>query len=159
MSVRVWVLRSSRRGVDVPGLTASLEVMDCPSESQKGDNYVVAADIKDPRGAAGRGQKIQPKPSVGAALRSRHGDAVAQSLAFEQLHHDEVLIILMIDFVNSADVGMAEGRRRPRFTLEAIKRHCICTELGRKKFQRYVPAKRHIFAFVTLRPSRRFPIC
>jgi hypothetical protein len=36
----------------------------------------------------------------------------------------------MIDFVNSADVGMAEGRRRPRFTLEAIKRHCICTELG-----------------------------
>src|SRR5262249_62331117 len=42
-------------------------------------------------------------------------DAVLQRLAFQKLHGDEGLAILLVDVVTGADVGMVQRRGRLRF--------------------------------------------
>ena len=47
-------------------------------------------------------------------------DEVLEGLAFEQLHDDEVLALVLADVVDRADVGVVQGRRGPRLAPEAL---------------------------------------
>ena len=56
-------------------------------------------------------------------------EAVAERLSFQQLHNDEGLTLMFPKFVNVADVGMVERRRRPRLTAETLQRLWITAHL------------------------------
>jgi len=61
-------------------------------------------------------------------------DEMLQSYAVEEFHGKERLAILLTNIVNSANVGMIQGRRSLRFALEAghrlgISRHVFGQEL------------------------------
>ena len=68
----------------------------------------------------------------------RSGDQVLQRRAFQKLHRDERLAVLLADVVNGADVGMVQGRGGLRLTLEAVQGlrilgHFVGQELQRDK--------------------------
>ncbi len=62
-------------------------------------------------------------------------DALLQRLAFEELHSDEVLAVVIVNFVNCADVGMIECRGRTRLALETLQCLPIPGHLFRQEFQ------------------------
>jgi hypothetical protein len=45
---------------------------------------------------------------------------IPERLAVEQLHHDKMARLRLLDPVDGADVGMIQRRGRPRFTLETL---------------------------------------
>ena len=46
--------------------------------------------------------------------------AVGESFAFQKLHDQEVDAVLCADVVESANVGMIQGRNRARFAVQAL---------------------------------------
>jgi len=76
------------------------------------------------------------------------GDQVIQRAALEQLHHNEVLALELINFVNRTDMRMVERRRGPCFALESLQRLRIILGLLRKKFQGNLAAEANVFALV-----------
>ena len=64
------------------------------------------------------------------------GDAVFQRFTVQKLHNDERLPLVLSDFVNGADVGMAESRGRARLTPKALQRCWIPHHIRRQEFER-----------------------
>src|SRR3989454_9240165 len=60
-------------------------------------------------------------------------NVVLESAAFEQLHHDELLLVMLTDLVHRADVRMIEPRGSTRFAQEPLERALIfCQILGQE---------------------------
>src|SRR5664280_2886119 len=55
---------------------------------------------------------------------------LCERLAFEELHDDEVLPLVLLDGVNRADSGMVQGRGGTRLALEALERRSVLGKLG-----------------------------
>ena len=60
-------------------------------------------------------------------------NVLAESLAFQQFHGDEVLALLLSDLIDSADMGVAERRRRPRFAEKPLERRLVVRDFFRKE--------------------------
>ena len=63
------------------------------------------------------------------------GDAMLQRRAVQILHGDESFAAVVVNFVDSADVGMIQCRGGFRFALETAKRLRIFGHIVRQKFQ------------------------
>src|SRR6266576_409607 len=60
-------------------------------------------------------------------------NVVLESPAFEQLRHDELLLVVLADLVHRTDVRMIERRGSTRFPQEALERALIfCQFLGQE---------------------------
>ena len=59
-------------------------------------------------------------------------DGMLERLSLQHLHRDEELPLVLADFVNSADVGMVEGRGRARFAMEALHGRVILSQALRE---------------------------
>ena len=59
----------------------------------------------------------QAKQNIG--LDGFGGDTMLQRHAVQKFHGDEGLTVVLIDFINGADIGMVQGRGRLRLALEA----------------------------------------
>ena len=64
------------------------------------------------------------------------GDAVLQRHAVQKLHGDERLAVLVVNFVDGADVGMVERRRGLGFALKAGQGLRVFGNFFRQEFQR-----------------------
>src|SRR5262245_20781129 len=64
-----------------------------------------------------------------------------QRLAFQQLHHEEPLAVVLADVEERADVRMVERRCDARLALEAFDRLRIARQLGRQDFDGGLPAQ------------------
>src|SRR5262249_22322322 len=71
---------------------------------------------------------------------------VLDRLTIEELHHNEMVAIDFVDFVDGTDVGMVERRRRPRLALKPLERLVIVHHVGRQKFQCYVPTQLEVLS-------------
>jgi hypothetical protein len=71
-----------------------------------------------------------------------------QSLTFQVLHRDERTRRLLADPVNSADIGMIQGRCSPRFPSEAFKGQLIPDNIISPELQGDKPSKPGVFGFV-----------
>ena len=60
-------------------------------------------------------------------------DVLAQRLAFQQFHGDKVLALLLSDLIDSANMGVAQRRRRPRFAEKPLQRRLVVRDLFRKE--------------------------
>src|SRR4029077_20417316 len=67
--------------------------------------------------------------------RNRSGQPLFESLSFEQFHGDERLSLILLNVVDSTDVGVVEGRRGLGLPLETLKRSWVADEFFRQKFQ------------------------
>jgi hypothetical protein len=63
------------------------------------------------------------------------GDAVLQGQPVEKFHGDERFAVLLVNFVDGADVGMVQSRGGLPFTLEARQGLGIFSNLVRQKLQ------------------------
>ncbi len=61
-----------------------------------------------------------PSSRSSSRLEGPPGDAVLERLAFQKLHHDEGLPLVLVDVVDGADAGVVEGRGGPGLALEAL---------------------------------------
>src|SRR5438552_4722195 len=60
-------------------------------------------------------------------------NVILQSPTFEQLHHDELLLIMLTDLIHRADIRMIERRSSTRFAQEPLERALIfCQILGQE---------------------------
>jgi hypothetical protein len=52
-----------------------------------------------------------------------HGmrDSFAQRLALQHFHYEERILLVFLNFVYRADVGMIQGRCSPRFALQEVR--------------------------------------
>jgi hypothetical protein len=66
----------------------------------------------------------------------------------QELHGDERQPIVFADFVDGADIGMIESRRRSRLPAEAFQRLGIAGQVLGQKFQRNKAAKLSVFGLV-----------
>jgi hypothetical protein len=71
-------------------------------------------------------------------------NTIPQRHPFQQFHHDEVLPILLADFMNGANVGMVERGRSASLPLKTLERCRISTKLRRKELQRHAAAEGRI---------------
>ncbi len=62
-------------------------------------------------------------------------DAMFQGHAVEKLHGDKRLALLVVNFMNGADVGMIQGRGRLGFPLEAAERLRVFGYIVGKKLE------------------------
>ena len=72
----------------------------------------------------------------------------AQSLAFQQLHGDEVLAGHFSDLVHGADIGMIQGRSGPRLPTKAIQNLRILGQLIWKEFEGHVASQANVLRLV-----------
>ena len=86
------------------------------------------------------------------------GDALAQGQALEELHHDELLALVLADVVDHADVRVVEGRGGSGLAREALGGGVVAGERGRQDLERHRPAEPRVPRPRRLRrPSRRRP--
>src|SRR4029077_5375520 len=71
----------------------------------------------------------------GRRLQRFRPDAMLQRHAIQKLHDDKCLAVLLVNFVNGANVGMVEGGGGLRLALEAAQGLGIFCYVIRKKFK------------------------
>jgi hypothetical protein len=73
---------------------------------------------------------------------------VLQGESVQKLHSDERLPVLLVNFVNRADVRMVQCRRSLGFTLEASKSLCILGYIIRQELEGNQAAQLHVLSLV-----------
>src|SRR5690349_2336467 len=79
--------------------------------------------------------------------RLRSSEEVMQVISLQQLHRNEWLALMLLDFIDGANVGMVQSRRGLRFAFETLKGYRIARQFFRQKFQRHAPSKLEVFCF------------
>ena len=98
-----------------------------------------------------RDQRIRHLDRDLEQLLHLHGFAMQpllQALPLQLLHDDEGVPVVIVDFVNRADVGMVQLRGRPRFPLKAVERLTIPNQVVRNELQSDMPAQAGVFGFI-----------
>jgi len=75
-------------------------------------------------------------------------DLLLQRVAVEQLHHDELLALVLADVVNRADVRVVERRGHARLASEPIERLRVGGEIRGQELQRDLAAQADVFGAV-----------
>ena len=75
-------------------------------------------------------------------------DAVFQSVAIEKFHGDEGIAVLVVDFVDSADIGVVECGGGFGFAFEAGEGLGVFGEFVREEFKGHEAAELEVFGFV-----------
>src|SRR5215469_18006229 len=73
---------------------------------------------------------------------------VLQRHSVEELHRDEDPTVSLVNFINDADVGMIQGRRRTRFAAEALEHLRVIGKILRQEFKSDEPAEASVLGFV-----------
>src|SRR6202161_4068723 len=76
------------------------------------------------------------------------GDALLESLAFQQLHRNEGALFKFPDIVNRANVWVIQRRREARIALKTLDCLGITPNIAGKKLQRNLPAKTRVLRLV-----------
>src|SRR5947209_13563094 len=75
-------------------------------------------------------------------------DAVLQGGAFEKLHGDEGLALVLSDLVNCTNVGMVQAGCGAGLAAEALERSGVMSDIGRKELEGYETAEFGVLGFV-----------
>ena len=84
----------------------------------------------------------------GRKFQGAAADAFVERLAFEKLHHDEVLALVLIDLVDRADAGMIQRGGGARFTLKALEHRGVLRHLRGQEFDGDVAAELGVLGLV-----------
>ena len=75
-------------------------------------------------------------------------DEMFERPPFEQLHHEELLPLVLADVVDRADVRVIQRRRRARLALKALRGRRVARQLGRQELDGDLPAEANILGAV-----------
>ena len=81
-------------------------------------------------------------------LQRTPSDPLPQRHAIQKLHGDEGSPVVLADFVNRADVGMVQRRRRPRLAPKALQRQRFARRIFGQELQRHQTAERRVLRLV-----------
>jgi hypothetical protein len=82
------------------------------------------------------------------AVHGLAADAVFQRLAIQKLHCDKRLLVALADLINRADVGMIQGRSRPRFPTKSFQRLRVISHIIGKELQSDEASKMGVLGLV-----------
>ena len=85
---------------------------------------------------------------ISSSLHRTARNPVLKRDAVEKLHRDKHLFVLVVDFINRADVGMIQRGGGLGFTLEAAKGLWVFGNLIRKEFEGHEAVEFHVLGFV-----------
>jgi hypothetical protein len=118
-------LRRRRRVGVLPSQLGESEIQDF-GQAPPGNEDVGRLDVAvDHALAVRRGQRAGDLDAERQRIFQRQrlaGDAMLQSLPFQQLHGDELLAAVLINLGDGADVRVVQRRGGPRLALEALQR-------------------------------------
>ena len=103
-----------------------------------------AGFVRDLEGVGQLGRYVDDLLGVGAS--GRH--PVLQRRAFEQLHHQERLALVLAEVVDGADVGVVECRRGTSLALEALERLDVLRHAGRQELDRHLAGEVQVLGAV-----------
>src|SRR5579872_6846825 len=78
-------------------------------------------------------------------IQRTSGDAMFQGHALQELHGNELAILVTADFVNGADVGMVQSRSGTGLSAKAVEGLRILSYVVRQKFQSDEAPKIEVF--------------
>ncbi len=96
-------------------------------------------------------ERVRDLDRDGEDLVHRHrppSHHLGQGLAVEQLHHDEVLLLVLLDRVDRADAGVVERRGGARLALEPLERARVPRHLGAQELERHAPPELRVLGLV-----------
>jgi hypothetical protein len=71
-----------------------------------------------------------------------------ESLAFQQLHGNEMAATVFTNLIDRTDVGMVQRGSGARFPLKTVERERIFFRLGGQEFERDMPAQVDVFCLI-----------
>jgi hypothetical protein len=71
-----------------------------------------------------------------------------QRVAVQKLHGDEMLVLVGVNFVDGADIGMVQGGRSFGFALKAAECLWVCGYLFGQELEGHEPAELHVLSLV-----------
>jgi hypothetical protein len=80
---------------------------------------------------------LDANPAQPADLDGPRLDEILQGLAFQELHDDEVLTLVLIDGVDGTDIGVVQGRGGASLTLEAFQSRLVLGQVRGQELQGY----------------------
>src|SRR5256885_13046652 len=81
-------------------------------------------------------------------LHGLAGNEMLKRLPFEKFHDDKILVGVLVDVVNRADVRVIQGGGGSRFALEALDGQMVFRNMFREKLQADVPTQAQIFGAI-----------
>ena len=75
-------------------------------------------------------------------------DAGGQRFAFQEFHHEKIHAVLMTEIMQSADVGVIQGRCGARLSFEALAQFRPVSNITSSNLDRYRPIETCISRFV-----------
>lgn len=75
-------------------------------------------------------------------------DLFAEGEAVEKLHGDKNMVVVVVDLINGANIGVVEGGSGAGFTEEAIAHLGIVSNFGRKEFESGETLEAGVFGFI-----------
>src|SRR4051812_24266199 len=84
----------------------------------------------------------------GRVLDRLPADLLVERLAFEQFHGDELLAVVVADFIDGADVAVVQRGCGASLALEALERLRITLEFAVEEFERDVAAEVDVLSFI-----------
>ncbi len=69
------------------------------------------------------------------ALDGLSGDTMLKRQPVQKFHGDKAFAVVLTDFINGADVGMVEGRRRPGLAAETFQSLRVLCHFVGKEFE------------------------
>ncbi len=92
---------------------------------------------------------LRPQFENRAQVEGAAGELPVECLAFEQLHREIELPLMIVEAVDRADVRVIEARRGPRLAAEALDRFLLIVRTGlRQDLERDEPAEADILRLV-----------
>ena len=96
-----------------------------------------------------------PRSSTSSMASGPRADARLERLALEQLHHHELLAVVLADVVQRADVRMAQRRDDPGLAQEALHRLGDRSGVGGQQLDRHMPPEPRVLGLVDDAHARR----
>src|SRR5689334_15720951 len=91
---------------------------------------------------------LQTDQKRGLQLERTTRDELANVLAFDELHRDEMNSVDFVEIEDRADVWVVQRRREPRFAFEALEVCFFGAEFGRNDFDHNRAAELRVDGFV-----------
>ena len=118
-----------------------------PGHEDVGGLDVPVHDAAGVRGLEGVGD-LDAEIEQGVELEGSRGEAVAQGFAFEQLHGDERLPVVLVDVVDRTDVGVLERGGGAGLALEPLEGLRIADQILGQELQRDAAAELQVLGLV-----------
>jgi hypothetical protein len=103
-----------------------------------------AAPVRGVEGVGYLNGEVEEEPQGKRAA----GDLLVQQLAFEELHGEEGLVLMLLDGVDGADAGMVQGAGGAGLALEALQGGGVAGQVGGQELEGHAAVQPNVLGLI-----------